>query len=41
MFNQPHKYWQSLRQLMLQCQRTDDEGPLCNPYLQIAAMMNQ
>ncbi|GAX77605.1 hypothetical protein CEUSTIGMA_g5049.t1 [Chlamydomonas eustigma] len=39
MLNQPHKYWQSLRQLVSQAQRSNDDTLLRNPYVQISAMM--
>ncbi len=39
MLNQPHKYWQSMRQLVVQAQQLNDERLLHNPYLQISAMM--
>ena len=39
MLNQPHKYWQAMRQLVAQAQRADDDSLLRNPYLQISAMM--
>ena len=38
MLNQPHKYWQALRQLVSQAQHADDERLLRNPYLQITQM---
>uniref|UniRef100_A0A7R9YWT5 Uncharacterized protein n=1 Tax=Chlamydomonas euryale TaxID=1486919 RepID=A0A7R9YWT5_9CHLO len=39
MLNQPHKYWQSLRQLLLHARAAGDERPLNNAYLQIESMM--
>ena len=39
MLNQPHKYWQSMRELVVAAQAQDDEHMLHNPYLQIRAMM--
>lgn len=38
MLNQPHKYWASLRQLIVLAQEEGDEGLLLNPYRKVEAM---
>ena len=38
MLNQPHKYWSSLRQLIVVAQKEGDEGLLLNPYRKVEAM---
>ena len=38
MLNQPHKYWSSLRQLIVLAQQEGDEGLLLNPYRKVEAM---